>query len=40
MGRIGLIVLLLMTAIILMVAAIVAAGYAFVFLVEHFANGP
>jgi hypothetical protein len=40
MGRIGLIVLLLMTAIVLMVAAIVGAGFLFVFFIERYVQGP
>jgi hypothetical protein len=40
MGRIGLIVLLLMTAIVLIVGSIVAAGYLFIFFIQRYTAGP
>jgi hypothetical protein len=40
MGRIGLIVLLLMTAIVLIVGSIVAVSYLFIFFLQRYTQGP
>ena len=40
LGRIGLILLLVMVAILFIVAALVGVGYAFVYFIERYTEGP